>query len=107
MSLKNQSGINPTEYRVLVKPEKVEEKTQGGIIIPDQTKDRDQYAVVKGTLVSVSPLAFTYADWPEGSRVPQPGDRVAYEKYAGALMKGNDGEDYRVVNDRDVHAVLD
>jgi chaperonin GroES len=105
--LKNPSGINPTEYRVLVRPESVEEKTAGGIIIPDQTKDRDQYAVVKGTLVDVSPVAFSYADWPAGSRVPAVGDKVVYEKYAGALLKGKDGVEYRVINDKDIHATLD
>jgi chaperonin GroES len=105
--LSNPSGINPTEYRVLVRPEAIEEKTAGGIIIPDQTKDRDKYAVVKGVLIDVSPVAFSYAEWPEGSRVPAIGDKVVYEKYAGALLKGKDGIEYRVINDKDIHAVLD
>jgi chaperonin GroES len=105
--MQNPSGINPTEFRVLVRPEKVEERTAGGIIIPDQTKDRDQYAVMKGTLIAMSPVAFSYAEWPEGTPLPKAGDMVLYEKYAGALVKGKDGVEYRVINDKDIHAVLD
>lgn len=105
--MQNPSGINPTEYRVLVRPKKVEEKSAGGIIIPDQTKERDQYAAMEGVLIAVSPVAFGYTEWPEGSRVPQIGDKVMFAKYAGSNIKGRDGEDYRVINDKDIHAVLD
>lgn len=105
--MKNPSGINPTEFRVLVKPDSAEQITKGGIIIPDQAKDREQYAAMKGTLIAASPVAFTYAEWPEGTPLPKPGDKVLYEKYAGALVKGNDGQEYRVINDKDIHAVLD
>lgn len=103
----NPSGIMPTEYRVLVRPKVTDEKTKGGIIIPEQTKERDDFAQIEGELVAVSPFAFSYADeWPEG-RKPQVGDRVFYAKYAGTTVKGRDGADYRVINDRDVWAVID
>lgn len=105
--MNNPSGINPTEYRVLVRPESAETVSKGGIIIPDTTKDREQYAVTKGTLIAVSPVAFSYAEWPEEALLPKIGDMVLYEKYAGNLVKGRDGVDYRVINDKDIHAVLD
>lgn len=102
----NPSGIWPTEYRVLILPKKVDEKTKGGVYIPEQTKERDDFAQIEGTLVAVSPFAFSYEDaWPEGSR-PEPGDRVFFAKYAGTRVKGKDGETYAVVNDRDVWAVI-
>lgn len=102
----NPSGINPTEYKVLIRPKTIDEKTSGGIIIPDSTKERDQFAQMEGELVAVSPLAFTYDDW-KGAEPPKPGDRVLFAKYAGAVVKGwKDGQDYRLVNDKDVAAVL-
>lgn len=103
----NPSGINPTEYKVLVKPKAVEEKTAGGIFIPDESREREQYASTEGELVAISPLAFTYEDrWPEGFEKPKVGDRVIFAKYAGTKLKGKDGGEYRIVNDRDIAAVL-
>lgn len=104
----NQSGIFPTEFKVLVQPIKVDEKTKGGIILPDETKERDQFAQMQGVLVAASPLAFTYADneaWGEASR-PRPGDKVMFARYAGAAVKGKDGADYRIISDKDISAVL-
>lgn len=106
--MKNGSGILPTEYKVLVQPIKVEDKTKGGIILPDETKERDQFAQMQGVLVAISPLAFTYAnadDW-AGAEKPKPGDKVLFAKFAGAAVKGKDGESYRIVNDKDISAVL-
>lgn len=104
----NQSGIYPTEYKVLVQPIKVDEKTKGGIILPDEHKDREQFAQMQGVLVAISPLAFTYADQSEwgGAEKPKPGDKVMFAKFAGAAVKGKDGADYRIINDKDVSAVL-
>lgn len=105
--MKNDHGILPTEYKVLIAPKTVEDKI-GSIIIPDQTKERDQFAQMEGTLVAVSPLAFSYAkqeEWGNG-KPPDIGDRVLFAKYAGAVVKGRDGKDYRLVNDKDVAAVL-
>jgi chaperonin GroES len=104
----NASGIYPTEYKALVRPIKVEDKTKGGIILPDETKERDQFAQMQGVLIAVSPLAFTYADsaeWGDAEK-PKPGDKVLFAKYAGAAVKGNDGESYRIINDKDISAVL-
>jgi chaperonin GroES len=104
----NTSGIFPTEYKALVRPIKIDEKTKGGIILPDEHKDREQFAQMQGMLIAVSHLAFTYADksdWGDAEK-PKPGDRVMFAKYAGAAVKGADGADYRIINDRDISAVL-
>lgn len=106
--MNNPSKISPTEYKVLVSPEKVDEKTKGGIILPDEHKDREQFAQMQGTLVAVSPLAFTYADddaWGDAAK-PKPGDKVMFAKFAGAAVKGMDGKDYRIISDKDVSAVI-
>jgi chaperonin GroES len=101
----NPSGVYPTEYKVLIRPIEVDQKTKGGIIIPDETKERDQFAQMRGVLVAVSPLAFTYDDWKD-AKPPKVGDEVLFAKYAGAVVDGKDGKKYRLTNDKDIAAVL-
>lgn len=104
--MQNTSGISPVEYNVLVKVEKVEKVTAGGIIKPDSIEDRQNAMFTKGVLVAVSPLAFTYERWPEGSRKPRPGDRVMITKAAGREVDGEDGEKYKILKDKDIEAIL-
>ena len=104
----NNSGIAPVEYKVLIKPRAVEEKV-GSIYIPDQNRDREQWAEMRGTIVAVAPMAFSYAsdeEW-NGAK-PVPGDEVITSKYAGVNIKGpRDGEDYRLVNDKEICAKVE
>jgi co-chaperonin GroES (HSP10) len=105
--MRNQTGILPTEFKVLIAPKPVEEKV-GSIIIPDMTKESEKYAQIEGRIVAVSHLAFTYATAEEwGDHKPKPGDRVLYAKYAGVRVKGKDGKEYVLVNDKDVCAVVE
>ena len=101
----NLSGIHPQEYKCLILPDKIEEKTAGGIIKPQTSRDRDQHAVTTGTLVDFSPIAFSFEDriypW------PKKGNRVVYQKYAGSEIDGKDKQTYRLINDRDIYAVLE
>ena len=101
------SGITPTEFKVLLLTDTVEERTAGGIIKPVERVERDQYAAMEGVIIAASPLAFTYENWPEGARKPQVGDRVIFAKYAGATVEGRDGVKYRLVADKDIGAVLE
>jgi len=105
--MSNESGISPTEFKCLIFPKPVEEKSKGGIILPDETKDRDQFAQLEGTLIDASPLAFTYHDGTvETFNPPKAGDQVLFAKYAGTTVKGRDGKEYRIVNDKDICAVV-
>lgn len=99
----NNSGIQPVEFKVLVRPKKVEEKTIGGIIIPESAKEKEKYATVHGELVAVSALAFTSPDW---LYKPKVGDTVMYDKYSGARVKGKDDEEYILLNDKEIGAVI-
>lgn len=99
----NPTGIQPTEFRVLIRLDPVEEKTQGGVIIPEVRQDRDQMAETEATLIAVGGRAFE--DF--GSPIPQVGDRVLVRKYAGETPKAGDPTDlYRICNDKDIVAVL-
>jgi len=96
-------GMKPTEYRVLVKPDPVEKKTEGGIVLPESIVEEREMAQQKGTLVSVGGNAFE--DW-SGS-IPAEGDRIMFGKYKGFEAEGLDGETYRLCNDKDITAILE
>lgn len=106
----NESGLRPVEFFVVVALDSQETTTPGGIILLETAKDRDKLATQEGTLIAVSPHAFTYAEgWPEGS-IPEVGQRVLFKKYAGALhtrkIDGKD-KDFRLLNDKDVIAIIE
>jgi chaperonin GroES len=102
----NPSGIYPTENKVLVEQNAVEETTKGGIIIPDAVKDSKKYAEIEGRIVAQSRLAFNYVtdeEW--GDEKPRPGDAIIIAKYSGVRVKGKDGKEYLLVNDKDITAL--
>jgi chaperonin GroES len=83
--------------RVLVKPNAAEEKSAGGIIIPDTAKEKPQ----KGTVIAVG--KGKYAEQ-TGSLIPlsvKEGDTVMYGKYGGTEIN-LDGEDYLIMRASDI-----
>lgn len=98
----NESGITPLDLVALVRPDAVESRTAGGIIIPENVQDKQKYHVQKATLIAAGKSCF--AQWVEQ---PEPGSRVLIAQYAGTLIKGKDGEDYRVIRNEDLVALLE
>jgi len=93
-------NVKPLADRVLVKPLDAEEKTAGGIIIPDNAKEKPQ----KGEVVAVGPGKI--AD--SGEKVPmelKKGERILYGKYSGTEVKV-DGSEYLIMKESDVLAVI-
>lgn len=103
--MKNQSGWTPIEYNVLVKQAETEEATSGGVFLPGEIQDRNMYAETHGTIVALSPMAFRFEDWPDGTPLPSVGQDILFTKHAGAFVDGDDGAKYRVIKDKDVVAV--
>ncbi|NPV92554.1 MAG: co-chaperone GroES [Firmicutes bacterium] len=92
--------INPLGDRVVVKAIEQEEKTKSGIVLPDTAKERPQ----EGNVVAVGPGRVL----DNGQKLPvevKVGDRVLYSKYGGTEVK-IDGEEYLILSERDVLAVL-
>ena len=100
------TDLIPMEFNVVVLLDKQAEKTAGGIFLPQSKQDRDKLEHEEGELVAVSPHAFSYAEWPEGARKPQVGDRVLLARFAGVLRERN-GRDFRIVKDKDIVAVIE
>lgn len=91
--------IKPLNERVVVKPITAEEKTKGGIVLPDTAKDKPQ----EGEVVAVGPGRILE----NGTRVPpevKVGDRVIFSKYSGTEIK-IDGEEYLILRESDILAI--
>ncbi len=92
--------LRPCGDRVLVKPNVEEEKTAGGIVLPDTAKERPQW----GEVIAVGP-----GKWDEDGkhRIPMDvkvGDKVVFAKYGGTEVKV-DGEEYLILRESDILAV--
>ena len=104
----NTSGINPTGHNVLVQFQMGADKTPGGLLLPASVRERDDAACQTGTIIAKGPTAGDFADWPEGFEFPPVGSRVVVKKFASMYeLKGDDGFEYRLCEDKDVLAVLE
>ncbi|HOV71825.1 MAG TPA: co-chaperone GroES [Dysgonamonadaceae bacterium] len=88
--------VKPLADRVLVKPAPVEEKTAGGIIIPDTAKEKP----LKGEVVAVG------KGTKDEEMVVKEGDKVLYGKYAGTEIE-IDGEAYLIMRQSDILAIIE
>lgn len=88
-------NIKPLADRVLVKPAAAEEKTVGGIIIPDTAKEKP----LKGEVIAVG------NGTKDEEMIVKPKDQVLYGKYAGTEIE-LDGEAYLIMRQSDILAVI-
>jgi chaperonin GroES len=92
--------LEPLGDRVVIKATEREERTKGGIYIPDTAKERPQ----EGKVVAVGPGRVT----DEGKRIPldvRVGDTVVYSKFAGTELTEGD-EDLLILTERDILAKI-
>ncbi len=87
--------VKPLADRVLIEAASAEEKTAGGIIIPDTAKEKPQ----KGVIVAVGPGT---ADEKMTVKV---GDSVLYGKYSGTEIT-YEGKDYLIMKESDIYAIV-
>lgn len=106
----NNTGIIPVGYKVLIEMrEAIEEKTKGGIIIPDSVKEREDAASQIGVVLDYGKAAFTIGtgDLPnEWDIKPKIGTKVILNKYSGITVEGNDDKEYRIISDKEILAIL-
>lgn len=92
--------IKPLADRVVVKPLPAEEKTKGGIVIPETAKEKPQ----QGEVIAVG------SGRRAGEKVTplevKKGDKVLYGKYSGTEIEGEEGQDYLVLREDDILAVI-
>lgn len=97
-------GITPTGFCALVAIADQDGRI-GNIHIPDSMRDKNQIVEQRGRLVAVSPVAFDFANFSD-DELPKAGDAVIIAKLAGVQVDGKDGRKYRLVQDRDILAVV-
>ena len=92
--------LKPLQDKVIVQKLEPEDKTAGGILLPDSTKEKPQ----EGKVVAVGPGAVD----DNGQRKPmdvKEGDLVLFAKYSGTEIK-LDGQEYLILTDRDILAIV-
>lgn len=90
-----QLKVKPLADRVLVEPAAAEQKTAGGIIIPDTAKEKPQ----RGTVVAVG------TGKKDEPLTVKEGDMVLYGKYSGTEIN-IDGKDYLIMRESDILAII-
>ena len=98
----NTSGIRPLGDRIVVKVQRLEKVTKGGIILPEEYADKKEMAQLEAVVMENGETADQQLDY-----WPNPGDKVLITKYAGLLYTGKDGQEYRVVRCDDIVGVLE
>lgn len=93
----------PTGWRVIILPYRGAEKSKGGIVLADQTREKQQLTTVCGYVLAVGDLAYKdEGKFPNGAWCKQ-GDWVIFGRYAGARI-GLDGGEIRILNDDEILA---
>lgn len=88
-------NIKPLADRVIVEPAAAEEKTAGGIIIPDTAKEKPQRGIVKAVGNGK----------PDEPMTVKEGDTVLYGKYSGSEIN-IEGSDYLIMREADILAIV-
>ena len=93
--------VRPLHDRLIVQRLEEEEKTKGGIIIPDTAKEKP----IEGKVIAVGAGRIKK----DGTKIPlgiKKGDRVLFAKYAGTEVK-IDGEEYVMMKEDDIFAIIE
>ena len=95
----------PTGWRLLVLPFKMKEKTKGGVILAEDTLERQQVASQVGLVLAMGPQCYKDKErYPEGPWC-KVNDWVMFARYAGSRVKIEGGE-IRMLNDDEVLATI-
>jgi chaperonin GroES len=93
--------IKPLQDRLVIKRIEEEEKTKGGIIIPDSAKEKPQ----EGRVVAVGD-GKTLESGKKAPLTVKPGDKILFGKYSGTEIK-IDGEEHLIMREDDVLAIVE
>ncbi len=94
-------GIQPLGDRILVKVLEAEEKTKGGIVLPDTAKEKPQ----EGKVIAVGKGKRTESGKVESPEV-KVDDKILFDKYSGKEITTKEGEEYLIVREEDILAII-
>ena len=96
----------PKGYKLLISPVEVDEKTEGGVYMPDALRDAEGIASIIGFVVSMGPDAYKdEKKFPTGPWCKK-GDFVIFRSYSGTRFKIH-SQEFRLINDDTVEAVVE
>ena len=104
---RNESGFKPIGDRVIVLPDLASGTSSGNVTLPPDLVDRMSMASETGVIIAIGPGAWKWTadrSRPFVDERPFVGDRVYFERYSGALMRGKDGRTYRLMDDKTIGA---
>ena len=93
--------LQPLADRIIVKPLEAEEKSKGGIVLPDTAKEKPQ----EGEVIAVG-KGRAGKDGKVIALEVKVGDRVLYGKYSGSEITTKQGEEYLIMKEEDVLAIV-
>ena len=95
----------PTGWRLLVLPFKMKEKTKGGLLLGQETLERQQVGSNCGMVLKTGPHCYDKERYPEGPWCKK-GDWVIFARYAGSRIQ-IDGGEVRLLNDDEILATIE
>jgi len=95
----------PTGWRLLVLPFKMKEKTKGGLLLGQETLERQQVGANCGMVLKTGPHCYDKERYPEGPWCKK-GDWVVFARYAGSRIQ-IDGGEVRLLNDDEILATIE
>ena len=96
----------PKGYKLLISPVKIDEKTEGGVYMPDAIRDAEGIASIIGFVVKMGDDAYKDKDKIPNGAYCKEGDFVIFRSYSGTRFKIHN-EEFRLINDDTVEAVVD
>lgn len=96
----------PAGYKLLIALPEVQQRTDGGVYIPDERRDAESTASIVGFVLELGPDAYAdKAKFPTGPWCKK-GDFVIFRSYSGTRFRV-EGQEFRLINDDTVEAVVD
>ena len=97
---------DPVGYKLLIAIPPKEEKTEGGILLPEDTRRREEAASITGMILKIGPDAYTDQErFPSGAWCKE-GDCIVMRSYTGTRIEVH-GQEFRIINDDSVEAIVE
>lgn len=97
---------DPAGFRLLIALPELEEKTESGIYLPEQVREKESLATVVGFVLKMGSLAYKDPNkFPDGAWCKE-GDWVLFRAYSGTRIKIH-GREFRIINDDTVEGVVE
>lgn len=97
---------DPVGYKILIALPEYEEKTDSGVYLPEQVREKETLATVVGFVLKLGPIAYGDQGKFPGGPWCKEGDWVLFRAYSGTRIKIH-GREFRIINDDTVEAVVE